>query len=115
MNILKDLEALKKLLENKNYGEHLALEELVNILIKYHEKDWKIESQKEKVKPDMYSHNSIVYEDEIILSYLNSFAYTIKLWVESKQEIRISQTIDKFACIITAYLHGLKKRGSNAT
>ena len=45
-------------------------------------------------------------EDEIILGYLNSFAYTIKLWVSSKQEVRISETIDKFVCIITAYLNG---------
>lgn len=65
---------------------------------------------KGKVKPDIYSHDSIVHEDELILSYLNSFAYTVKLWVESKQEIRISETIDKFACIITAYLHGRLER-----
>lgn len=63
-----------------------------------------------KVKPNMYSHNSIIHEDELILSYLNSFAYTIKLWVESKQEEKISQTIDKFTCIITAYLHGRLER-----
>ena len=37
MNILKELEELRKLLENKNYGEHLALEELVDILIKFFE------------------------------------------------------------------------------
>jgi len=41
MNILKELEALRKLLENKNYGEHLALEELVDILIKY----WEVEKR----------------------------------------------------------------------
>jgi len=58
------------------------------------------------MKADIYSHDSIVHEDELILSYLNSFAYTIKLWVTSKQEERISPTIDKFACILTAYLQG---------
>lgn len=54
----------------------------------------------------MYSHDNVVHEDELILSYLNAFAYTIKLWVSSKQEERISETTDKFACILTAYLHG---------
>lgn len=56
----------------------------------------------------MYRSDPIVHEDEIILSYLNSFAYTIKLWVDSHQEIRILQTVDKFSCIITAYIHGIK-------
>ncbi len=64
----------------------------------------------EEIKPDMYSHDSLVHEDELILSYLNSFAYTIKLWVSSKQEVRIPATIDKFACILTAYIHGLKNK-----
>ena len=35
MNILKELKHLKKLLENKNYGDQLALWDLVNILIEY--------------------------------------------------------------------------------
>jgi hypothetical protein len=49
----------------------------------------------------------IVHEDEVILSYLVSFVHTIRLWIESKQEERIPATIDKFACIFTAYIHGL--------
>ena len=65
------------------------------------------EIKESEVKPDMYSHDSIIHEDDLVISYLNSFAYTIKVWVESKQEHRISATIDKFACILTAYIHGL--------
>jgi hypothetical protein len=37
MIILKELKRLRKLLENKNYGDQLALWVLVNILIKYFE------------------------------------------------------------------------------
>ena len=37
MNIIRELKALKKLLENRNYGEQLALGILVDILIKYFE------------------------------------------------------------------------------
>jgi len=35
INIIRELEKLKKLLENRNYGEQLALWDLVCILIKY--------------------------------------------------------------------------------
>ena len=35
MNILKELKKLRKLLENKNYGDQLAVWELVDILIKF--------------------------------------------------------------------------------
>jgi len=35
MNIIKELEELKKLLENRNYGDQLAVSHLVCILIKY--------------------------------------------------------------------------------
>ena len=37
MNIIRELKALRKLLENKNYGEQLAVWSLVNILIEYFE------------------------------------------------------------------------------
>jgi len=37
MNILKELKRFRKLLENKNYGDQLALWDLVEILIKYFE------------------------------------------------------------------------------
>lgn len=105
----KFMKYLQFLYEDEEEGNGIEIEEMIlkemkNILGK------EVTPYKEKIKPDMYSHNFIVHEDELILSYLNSFAYTIKLWIESKQEIRISQTIDKFACIITAYLYGLKKR-----
>ncbi len=46
------------------------------------------------------------HEDELILSYLNSFAQTIALWIESNQRGRIISTTDKFACIMTAYMNG---------
>ena len=68
-----------------------------------------------RIVADMYAHDNVVHEDELILSYLNSFAYTIKLWVDSHQEERIIRSIDEFACILTAYLHGrmhnLSERG----
>ena len=37
MNILKELKVLKKYLENRNYGDQLALWDLVEILIGYFE------------------------------------------------------------------------------